>query len=192
MAFGFGNRGGRGRGRGGFGHWGGPPPWAQWAGAKAHRGDVRGGLLALLAEQPRNGYQLMQELEQRSSGMWNPSPGSVYPALQQLEDEGLIQQTDPASAAGGTGRTFQLTDKGRQYVKEHPEETNAPWNNVGGDCREQMRDMFGSMKQVGAAMYQVFQTGSAAQVAEAKKVLAETVKQLYRILANDTQEQKNA
>ena len=61
-------------------------------GARARRGDIRSGILALLAEQPRNGYQIMQELEQRSRGMWRPSPGAVYPALQQLEDEGLIDR----------------------------------------------------------------------------------------------------
>lgn len=189
MPFGIGGHGWRGRGRGGFGRWGGPPPWAQWAaGAKARRGDVRGGILALLAEQPRNGYQLMQELEQRSGGVWRPSPGSVYPSLQQLEDEALIQQTD----AAGAGRTYQLTDKGRQYVKEHPEETNAPWNSVGGDAREQMCDMFGAMRQVGAAMFQVIQTGTAAQVADARKVLADTVKQLYRILSDDAAGRKEA
>ena len=93
---------GRGRGRGGRGDaffWEGGPggpfppgfPFHRGRGPRARRGDVRAALLALLAEEPRNGYQLMQEIERRSDGAWRPSPGSVYPALQQLEDEGLIR-----------------------------------------------------------------------------------------------------
>src|SRR4051812_14258198 len=105
-----GGRGGhRGRhGRGGFG-WG---P-AEHRGPRARRGDVRTALLTLLAEEPRNGYQLMQEIEQRSEGAWRPSPGSVYPALQQLEDEGLI-----VTAERDGGRVYELTDTGRAHVAE--------------------------------------------------------------------------
>src|SRR5579884_3382338 len=89
---------GRGRGR----HRHGPGPWGFRElggprGPRARRGDVRAALLALLAEEPRNGYGLMQELERRSDGIWRPSPGSVYPALQQLEDEGLVRQVDRES-----------------------------------------------------------------------------------------------
>src|SRR5262249_41023714 len=90
--------GGRGpRGEGGGGGWGpgwGPPgPWFGDAkfmrGPRVKRGDVRAAALALLAEEPRNGYQIIQEIGERSGGVWRPSPGSVYPALQQLEDEAL-------------------------------------------------------------------------------------------------------
>src|SRR5215210_86537 len=75
-------------------------PWGfgSHRGPRARRGDVRAALLVLLAEEPRNGYQLMQEIEERSDGVWRPSPGSVYPALQQLEDEGLVR------VAPGEGR----------------------------------------------------------------------------------------
>src|SRR5919108_1951248 len=90
-------------------------------GPRARRGDVRAALLVLLAEEPRNGYQLMQEIEQRSDGVWRPSPGSVYPALQQLEDEGLVR-VEP-----GEGRkAYGLTDEGRAYVEEHADELGAP------------------------------------------------------------------
>ena len=99
---------GRGRGpgprRGGGRHGGrefGFPGFGPPRGPRARRGDVRAALLVLLAEEPRNGYQLMQEIEQRSDGVWRPSPGSVYPALQQLEDEGLIANA-PARAARPT------------------------------------------------------------------------------------------
>ena len=72
-------------------------PWAMEGrrGPRVRRGDVRAAALALLAEEPRNGYQLIQEIAERSGGVWQPSPGSVYPALQQLEDEGLIQAETP-------------------------------------------------------------------------------------------------
>jgi DNA-binding PadR family transcriptional regulator len=128
----FGGRGRhRGGGEGGRGPGGpfgfGPPgpgfPWNPFPrGPRARRGDIRAGILALLKEGPRNGYQIMQELEQRSQGLWRPSPGSIYPALQQLEDEGLVQ---PESA--GVGRTFRLTEAGRTHVEAHPEEVAEPW-----------------------------------------------------------------
>src|ERR1700761_5154502 len=70
-------RGPRGRGRG-----------------RARRGGAPRAAGRLLAEEPRNGYQLMQTIEERSGGRWSPSPGSVYPTLAQLEDEGLIRSTD--------------------------------------------------------------------------------------------------
>ena len=66
--------------------------------SRARRGDVRAAILLLLAEEPRNGYGLMQEIEHRSEGAWRPSPGSVYPALAQLEDEGLIASDERAGA----------------------------------------------------------------------------------------------
>src|SRR3954452_7141031 len=94
---------------GGHGRRGRPgPPWGlRGRGPRARRGDVRAALLVLLAEEPRNGYQLMQEIEQRSDGAWRPSPGSVYPALQQLEDDGLVR----AGQADGR-RVYELTDAG--------------------------------------------------------------------------------
>jgi hypothetical protein len=96
MAAGHG-RGGHGRGGHGRGGRRGRPPFGPpfgpgfGRGSRARRGDVRAALLVLLAEEPRNGYGLMQEIESRSEGAWRPSPGSVYPALQQLEDEGLVR-----------------------------------------------------------------------------------------------------
>src|SRR3954452_7487509 len=101
--------------RGGGRHRGGPggfPGFGPPRGPRARRGDVRAALLVLLAEEPRNGYQLMQEIERRSDGVWRPSPGSVYPALQLLEDEALVRP-------GGYGRKlYELTDEGRAHVEE--------------------------------------------------------------------------
>src|SRR3981081_2596924 len=77
-------------------------------GRKARRGDIRTAALLLLGEEPRNGYQIMQEVEDRSEGLWRPSPGSVYPALAQLEDEGLVCSEEVDGRKG-----FALTDRGR-------------------------------------------------------------------------------
>ena len=182
---------GRGRGRphrrphGGHGF--GPPFGPGFGGGfgprgpRARRGDVRAALLVLLAEEPRNGYGLMQEIEARSNGAWRPSPGSVYPALSQLEDEGLVR----AQEAGGR-KLFDLTEEGRAYVGEHAEELGTPWEEVGGG--EPIGEMRTLVFSVGAAVMQVVQAGSPEQVAEAAKVLEETRRSLYRILAGDDRE----
>jgi DNA-binding PadR family transcriptional regulator len=179
MAGGHGRRAQRGRHGGGAG-WGGPP---FGRGPRARRGDVRAALLVLLADEPRNGYGLMQEIEHRSDGAWRPSPGSVYPALAQLEDEGLVR----ASERDGR-RTYELTDAGREYVAEHRETLGEPWAAVASEAGEGVGELRGLAKQVTAALMQVAFAGSEAQVAEARKVLAETRRALYRILAEDDPE----
>jgi DNA-binding PadR family transcriptional regulator len=149
-------------------------------GPRARRGDVRAALLVLLAEEPRNGYQLMQEIEQRSDGVWRPSPGSVYPALQQLEDEGLVRVEE------GEGRkAFTLTEEGRAHVEARSEELGAPWDAVKGDMGEGAWELMGAMRQIGMALFQLTHSGSEKQQAEAKEVLAEARRALYRILAED-------
>ncbi|GAA0326069.1 PadR family transcriptional regulator [Actinoallomurus spadix] len=180
-----GGRGGRGAGRRGgpwgppFGPWGGPPPWAEGR-TKARRGDVRAAILALLAEEPRNGYQLIQTIAERSHGEWRPSPGAVYPALQQLTDEGLIEGDE------GEGRkTFRLSEAGRAYVEEHPEEVTAPWEAMTSDVRDDVRELFKTAAGAGGAVMQIVRTGSEAQVAQAKEILAETRRRLYHLLAED-------
>ncbi len=161
---GFGGRGFGGRGSGG----------------RAARGDVRASVLALLGEQPRHGYQIITEITERSDGAWTPSPGSVYPVLQQLQDEGLVR---PEEADGR--RVFHLTDAGRAYVSEHAEELRAPWAGVGKGSQRDTGDMYGVFKQVAAAAFQVAQAGSDAQIEQARGVLTETRRSLYRILAED-------
>src|SRR5262249_39103013 len=99
----------------------GGPGFSRWP--RARRGDVRAAALLLLAEEPRNGYQLMQEIERRSGGVWRPSPGSVYPALAQLEDEGLVRVDEREGR-----RTYVLTDAGRAYVEERRDDLAAPWD----------------------------------------------------------------
>jgi len=169
-------------------HFGGPGWWMgdprAGRGPRAKRGDVRAAALALLAEEPMNGYQIIQEIGERSDGVWRPSPGSVYPALQQLEDEGLI-----VAQAGESGRrSYQLTDEGRSYVEAHPDEVRAPWDTVAGamgDSALQMRSLLG---QVGMAGFQVLSAGTDAQVRQARQVLTDARKALYRILAADDED----
>src|SRR3954453_2415911 len=160
LMYGGQGRGGRGRhghrgGRHGFGPgWGGPP---FGRGPRARRGDVRAALLVLLAEEPRNGYGLMQEIEQRSEGEWRPSPGSVYPALSQLEDEGLVRAEQE-----GSGRRFALTDAGRAHGGEHRAQLGEPWANPAGDGGSN-RDLRRALGEVGAAAMMVARAGGKAQ-----------------------------
>ena len=158
------------------------PPMGR-RGPRVGRGDVRAAVLVLLAEKPLNGYQIMQELAQRSQGLWRPSPGSVYPALQQLEDEGLVQ----AGESEGR-RTFHLTDAGRAYIEAHGDELTAPWEAVSDSVDEGLMELRDLIFQVGGAVMQVAHAGTDAQVATAKKVLTETRRALYRILADEDED----
>ncbi len=162
---------------GGFGPGGGRGPRGR--GRKARRGDIRTAALLLLAEEPRNGYQIMQEIEERSDGVWRPSPGSVYPALQQLEDEGLIRLQESDGR-----KLFQLTDAGREYVEERDKDKPAPWEQMSGDVSEEAHELGRLIREVASAFTQVVKTGSEAQMGEARKVLTRTRKDLYRILAD--------
>src|SRR6201986_4857424 len=108
-------------GGGGGPMWGRGGPFGPHGRGRKRRGDVRIALLLLLAEQARNGYQLMQIIEERSGGRWRPSPGSVYPALAQLEDEGLVRAVE----RDGT-KLFEITDAGREQVAAAGRPT-APW-----------------------------------------------------------------
>jgi DNA-binding PadR family transcriptional regulator len=157
-------------------------------GGRARRGDVRAAALALLAEQPMNGYQIIQEIGERSGGVWRPSPGSIYPALQQLEDEGLIR----AEAADGGRRAYQLTDEGRAYADSHADELRAPWDAVSGGAGGAHLEMRNLIGQVAMAAFQVISAGTEAQTAQAQQVLTDTRKALYRILAADDDETSSA
>jgi len=146
-------------------------------GRRAGRGDIRAAILALLAEQPMHGYQIIQELTERTDGVWRPSPGSVYPTLQQLEDEDLVHEA--ASESGK--RVYELTEAGREQAAASPE----PWRAIaaeGDDALVALRDL---AHQVVAATRQVAHAGSAAQLETAQTVLRDARRSLYRILAED-------
>lgn len=153
-------------------------------GPRVRRGDVRAAALSLLAEEPRNGYQIIQEIGARTDGVWRPSPGSVYPALQQLEDEGLIR---PEVDDGGR-KTFVLTTEGEGYVASHAEELRASWDAVTGSVDEAGMELRQLVRQVLVAVMQVGQAGSASQVERAGRVLTDTRRALYRVLAADEEE----
>jgi DNA-binding PadR family transcriptional regulator len=138
---------------------------------------VRSAALLLLAEEPRNGYQIMQEIEQRSGGLWRPSPGSVYPALAQLEDEGLVRVEEREGR-----RTYALTDAGRAYVEER-DDLVAPWDEMSDAVDDDVTSLFKELRQVGMAVFQVGQMGSTNQIAEARKLLANARRALYSLLA---------
>ena len=153
---------------GGFGPHGSP---------RARRGDVQAAVLALIAEQPMYGYQILQELTERSGGAWSPSPGSVYPTLQLLEDQGLL-----TSEQSGGKRVYSLTAEGRTKVTEQPAE--APWDEFAaeGERLAQPRDAIMGLM---IATKQVLHAGSPEQVQRMVEVLGEARKSIYRILAED-------
>jgi DNA-binding PadR family transcriptional regulator len=172
-------RGGFERGRGHHGRgFGGPFE----GGRRANRGDVRAAVLALLNEAPMHGYQIISELSERSDGAWTPSPGSIYPALQMLQDEGLVtaEETDGK-------RVFTLTATGREQAAARGDGP-LPWEAAArgeGDTFGQLRQ---AVLQVGAAVRQIGSAASEQQVTKAIAVLASTRRELYRILAEDDTE----
>lgn len=168
-----GRRGWRHGPRGGFPM--GPGPF--FAGRlRVSRGDVRVAILHLLAEEPMHGYQIMQELSERTDGVWQPSPGSVYPTLQQLEDEGLVRVEERAGK-----KVYTLTSEGRTRVES--DEEAPPWERFGSDIHDGLFILREIGFQVGAAVTQVARAGSEAQVAKAKEILEETRRRIYQILA---------
>jgi len=155
---------------GGFG-----PGHGRGRGGRGRRPNVRAAVLALLNERPMHGYEMITELETRTGGIWRPSPGSVYPTLQMLEDEGLIVSEE----AGGRKR-FTLTDAGRA---EAGAATETPWQHIGDERVENWHDLrdagFGAMN----ALRQVMTSGTDEQRQRAVEVITEAKRKLYAILA---------
>jgi len=173
----------------------GPPPWVMELvrsfggpdlggprGPKVRRGDVRSAILDVLAQEPMNGYQIIQQIAERSGGAWKPSPGSVYPTVQQLEDEGLVEGQDSDGR-----RVLVLTEAGRAYVEEHPDELQATWRPFDADEPAASAPRVGDLKpvigQVMGAVWQIMVSGTDQQRAEAAEVLGETRRRLYGLLA---------
>jgi DNA-binding PadR family transcriptional regulator len=145
--------------------------------ARAGRGDIRTGILFLLSEQPMHGYQLIQELTERSGGFWRPSSGSVYPALQKLEDEGLVRSRE----ADGR-RVFELAEVGKAEVGRRKDEP-PPWDM--GEVNDPLAVIRDEFYGVVAAAMHVAQAGGPEELARGKRILAEASKRLYRLLAED-------
>ncbi len=173
------SQGGRGHGPGcgrghGRGHGHGRGPWS-----RARRGDVRAAILIALTEEPMHGYQIMQRLEERSGGAWRPSPGSVYPTLQLLEDQGLIKGEEAEGK-----RVFSLTEAGAGEAAGAKERLgDSPWGAEGGeqDPRFALRQ---AVFQLGAAVKQVGMAGSSDDVQKALEILRESRKRIYALLAD--------
>ncbi len=146
---------------------------------RGRRGHVRTSILALLAEQPLNGYQVMQELAERTQGAWKPSPGAVYPALAQLEDEGLIESFD-----NNGQKAFRLTDTGRESAGQVG---TTPWElvneAVAGWSPDQVKALWKEFTGLAAAARELTRNGSTGQVEEATRLLAQTRRRLYGLLA---------
>ncbi len=170
--------------------WGsGPPPWmaglfgmtqqGQARGPRVRRGDVRAAILDVLSSEPMNGYQIIQQIAERSGGAWKPSPGSVYPTLQQLEDEGLVEASE-----GEGRRTLKLSEAGRDYVAEHPEEMAATWRVFDETSEQETHELKPVIGQVMAAVWQIIMSGNRQQQAEAAEILGETRRKLYGLLAD--------
>jgi DNA-binding PadR family transcriptional regulator len=175
----------------------GPPPWVQDLvrsfggpdlgaprGPKVRRGDVRSAILDVLATGPMNGYQVIQQIQERSGGGWKPSPGSVYPTIQQLEDEGLV-----AAEESQGRRALTLTDEGRRYVEEHADEIAATWRPFEETAAEHspaggIGNLKPAISQTMAALWQVMTNGTDQQRAEAVEILNDTRRQLYGLLAD--------
>jgi DNA-binding PadR family transcriptional regulator len=154
--------GGRGRGRG----------------RRGRRGDVRIALLALLSERPMHGYEMIQELDERTGGIWRPSPGSVYPTLQMLEDEGLVASTQSEGR-----KLFTLTDEGATVAATAAE--NPPWAKIADETVAEAHDVRAAAFGLFNALREVGTQGSDDQRARALEVLAEARRKLYAILAEE-------
>lgn len=145
-------------------------------GGRGARQNVRPALLALLLERPMHGYEMIQELDQRTNGIWRPSPGSVYPTLQLLEDEGLIEVT-----AEGGRKSYRLTEDGRPEAETAAQ--NPPWSQFGEDTMSQVQDFRDAAVGIMGALKQVGFSGTPEQRQRALEVLNETKRKLYAILA---------
>ncbi len=157
-------------------------PLREFMRARGHRarpGNLRAAILALLAEAPMNGYGLIQAISERSGGVWQPSSGAVYPALQLLEDEGLIQPT-----TDGSKRAYTLSDAGQTHVREHADELKEPWK-TGEEAGEDLRGLMTTVQGLMGAARQVAQVGTPEQRRAAQDILTNARKALYKLLAEE-------
>ncbi len=188
---------------GGRGHRGGPPPWLgeifgfanapqrpQQRGPRVRRGDVRTAIIDVLhrarkADEPINGYQVIQEIAELSNGEWRPSPGSVYPTIQQLQDEGLVESDDERGR-----RTIRLTDSGVAWAEDNGADLAAVWapftrtEETSSDQPSGHADIKSEIGQVVSAVWQLATQGSEQQKKAALDVLVDTRRRLYGVLAD--------
>lgn len=166
---GFGPGGPRGRGRGGRGGRG---------GGRGKRGDVRAAILTLLAERPMHGYEMTQEIATRSNDLWKPSPGSVYPTLQLLVDEGLIVPTE----SEGSKKTFELTDEGRAAAEKVE---TAPWDAITEDADPNAVNLRAALGQLFGAVAQAVHTTGDEQQQRILEIVNNARREVYQILGEE-------
>jgi DNA-binding PadR family transcriptional regulator len=148
-------------------------------GPRARRGDVRAAVLALLAERPMHGYEMIKEIEERTQGAWTPSAGSIYPTLQLLEDEGLIR----GEKSDGK-RRFSLTETGDAEQKEKADE-ETPWDAIRADTAPEQIHLGDSLRKLNHAIGQVFHAADQTQQKRVRELLDETRRKIYAILAEE-------
>lgn len=141
------------------------------------RGDVRTALLIGLLDGPGHGYELIQLLETKTGGRWRPSPGSVYPSLQQLADEGLVTSTEVDSK-----RTYEITDEGRALAEEHIAAAGYPWDAM-DEGRGDQGGLRTAVKELAVAAKLVGMNGSPEMIERASVILVKARKDLYGLLA---------
>ncbi len=146
-------------------------------GGRSRRGDVRLAVLSLLAERPMHGYEMMQELADRTKGLWRPSPGSLYPALQLLEDQGFV-----LSETSEGRRQYTLTDQGRAELANGPKKS-APWETMVRGANPNDFALRVALRQVATAVSQVAEAGTPEQKVRAEKLITELRRQMYLLLA---------
>jgi DNA-binding PadR family transcriptional regulator len=145
-------------------------------GRRAARGDVRAAILALLAEEPMHGYEMIKEIEERTGGVWNPSAGSIYPTLQMLEDQGLVRGTESEGR-----RSFELTDAGREEAEGRS--GPPPWEEVRTGAGDETRRLGEAIKQLHHTFPQVFRAADDDQRRRVVELLDETRRKIYAILS---------
>jgi DNA-binding PadR family transcriptional regulator len=143
---------------------------------RVRRGDVRSAILALLDDRPMHGYEMIQELEERTGGRWTPSAGSIYPTLQLLEDEGLVTSEEVDGR-----KVYSLTESGQEAVPDRAE--GRPWERGDEDsprfeARKELFRLMGAAKQLARA-------DNDEQLTKAAEILKDARRKLYGILAED-------
>ncbi len=150
-------------------------------GGRARRGEVRNGVLALLAEGPKHGYQIIQELGERSGGAWTPSPGSVYPILHRLQGAGVVDAEDFEDGR----RVFTLTSTGQLVVDRLDLEKSPPWATMGSTESDEARELRRLAVQFDGAVGQVADVATPDQLTRAAAIVAEARRRLYALLAEE-------
>jgi DNA-binding PadR family transcriptional regulator len=172
--FGFGpGKFGPGFGFGPGGRRGGPR-----GGGRGRRGDVRAAILKLLTDRPMHGYEMIQEINERSQQLWKPSPGSVYPTLQLLVDEGLLVSTE----AEGSKKLFELTEEGRAAAEKIE---TAPWDEIASDADPGALGLRNAVGQLMGAVAQSAHAATAEQQQRIVDIVNNARREIYSILGED-------